>query len=387
MNVAVVHHLPSGGALRVLAEWLKRTEHGPVTVYTREAHVHAFVGGLPQATEVVEVPLHAGGGAADELRRLWTSPADGRRLAARIEAGGHDVVFAWASRLTQALDVLPALTTPSLFYAPEPLRSAYEPRELIPVPDDWRGAITRAGVNPIELRRRQLDRRYLRGAQRVVTHSAFTRSTLRATYGVESDVVLLGVDAEDFAPGTRDGAPYVLAVGALHPLKGHDLVIDAIAALPRPRPRLVLVGDRGEWAADLERRATAGGVELDLRQGVPFAEVRDLYRRAAVVACGQVREPFGLVPLEAMACRTPVVAVDEGGFRETITDGVTGLLVPRDASAMAAAIGRILDDDTLAEALGEAGLRDVRDRWTWERTTAGFDALLREQAATGPRRL
>ena len=392
MNVAAVHHLPTGGAVRVLAEWLARTQAQQLTIYTRDAAVHEFVP-VPARARVVERPLCPGNGALDEIARLARSPRDGARLAQEIDAGGHDAVFCFASVFTQAPDVLPFLRTPHLFYAPEPLRSAYEPPWLRELPPGWRGAITRRGINPIELRRRQLDRRYIRSAPRIVTHSAFTQGTLRRVYGVDSEVVHLGVDALAFSPGTTPREGYVLSVGALHPLKGHERVIEALATLPSPRPRLVLIGDRGGSEQALHALAQARGVELDIRSRLPFAEVVGLYQRAGVVACAQIREPFGLVPLEAMACATPVVAVEEGGFRETIQDGVTGLLVAPDsdwsgaarpgsegAMRFGAAIARVLGDDALATRLGATGREVVERAWNWTATAAAYDHLLQQLA-------
>jgi glycosyltransferase involved in cell wall biosynthesis len=386
MRVAVVHNLPTGGAMRVLAAWLAHTEASELTIYARDRRVHEFAP-LPERARVIERALHRGVGPRHELRRLVESPRAGRQLAAEVDAGAYDVVFCFASVLTQAPDVLPFLRTPSLYYAPEPLRSAYEPPELIALPPDWRGTVTRLGINPIERRRRRLDRRYIEAARRLVTHSRFTRESLREIYGVDSDVVPLGVDSEAFTPSgePRERERYVLSVGALHPLKGHDQVIEALATLPSPRPRLVVIGDRGASEGQLQSLARERGVELELRRELPFPKVVELYQRAGVVACAAIREPFGLVPLEAMACATPVVAVDDGGFRETVRDGDTGLLVERDSAALGAAIARVLDDGALAARLGAAGRADASENWRWESTAAGFDQLLRQTAATGAR--
>jgi glycosyltransferase involved in cell wall biosynthesis len=98
-----------------------------------------------------------------------------------------------------------------------------------------------------------------------------------------------------------------------------------------------------------------------------------------------VREPFGLVALEGMAAGVPVVAVDEGGFRETIRDGLTGLRVARDPAAFGEALRTVLDDPALAARLRGAALAEVREHWGWERTAAGYDQLLLGLAATGPR--
>jgi glycosyltransferase involved in cell wall biosynthesis len=370
-----------------MAEWLARTRATAVTIYARDRCVEDFVD-LPERSEVLVRPLRQGDTALDEMVRLARSPHDGRALAAEIDAGEHDVVFCFASRLTQAIDVLPFLRTPSLFYAPEPLRSAYEPCPLEPRPTA-RAAFTRpasavrllagqAASRAIERRRRRLDRRYMSHARRIVTHSQFTRQTLRRVYGAESEVVPLGVDTETFVPAAVDREGWVLSVGALHPLKGHDEVIEALATLPAPRPPLVVIGDRGDQEQALRKLARARGVELEIHSKLAQTQVIDRYQRAGVVACAQRREPFGLVPLEAMACETPVVAVAEGGFRETIDDGATGLLVTRERKALGGAIARVLRDRALASRLGRQGRAEVESRWIWTRTADGYDRLLEE---------
>lgn len=366
----------------MLAEWAARTSCDEVTIYTRDASVHDFVQ-LPNRTQIIERPRHPGNTWVDELWRLARSPHDGARLAAEIDRAGHDVAFCFASRLTQAPDVLPFLQTPHLFYSPEPLRSAYEPVHLT-MRVGARAAATRLGLNPLQTRRSHLDRRYLGAARRIVTHSHFAQSMLQRVYGVHPEIVRLGVDAEVFTPPPGDvpREGYVLSVGALHPLKGHELVIEALATMPRPRVRLVVIADRGESAEKLHELAHARGVELHLRLRASLTDVVAAYRRAGVVACAQIRESFGLVPLEAMACATPVVAVDEGGLRESVIDRQTGLLTPRDAHAFGKAIARVLADHNLASRLGSSGRQIVLDEWNWAQTAAHYDRLLAESAAT-----
>lgn len=385
MNVAVYHHLPTGGALRVVAEWLRHTGAETVTVYTPDPAVHTFAD-FPADARVVTVPAPGPYVGVGALAGLLRAEGAGKQAAATIDAAGHDVVLVLPSRLTQAPTVLSHLRTPALFYAPEAMRSAYEDPRLVFFGDDWRNRVTRAGVNPIELLRRAIDRRSARAARHVVTHSEFTREDLRRAYGIEATVVRLGVDIDAFTPAAAeelDGAsPFVLSVGAFHPLKGHDLVVDAIGRVPHERrPRLTIVGDRGQIAAELDARAARLGVELDLRHSIPFPEIVTLMRTATVVACAQIREPFGLVPLEAMASGRPVVAVADGGLRESVRDGETGLLVARDPQAMATAIDRLLADPPLRARFGAAGRADVEANWRWERCAHDLDEHLRARVA------
>jgi glycosyltransferase involved in cell wall biosynthesis len=384
MDIALFHHLPMiGGAPRVLAEYVAHSPEHTFTLYTRQPEEPGLIA-LDERVRVRRFPPVEAAGAVGRMGVLWRLPRLGRELAAAIDEGGHDVVFCHPSFLVQAPEVLPHLRTPAVYYAPEPLRALHEPAPAFGRDDSLRARLVRRGLDPYERRRKQLDARHIRAARHVVTHSRFTADALRAVYGVEGDVVPLGVDAATYAPGGERREHFVLSVGALHPLKGHQFVIEALATLPEPRPRLVVVGDRGAAGPLLERLARDRGVALELQQGLPLAALVALYHRAGVVACGQIREPFGLITLEAMASGAPVVAVREGGLQETVDDDRTGLLVARDAEAFGAALRRVLDDAELSARLSAEGRREAQ-RWTWERTARGFDERLERATAAGRR--
>lgn len=379
LNFAAYHHLPTGGALRVLAEWARHTAADEVTVYTPDPSVHSFAG-FPDHIQVRKVDVPGPFAGPPALIGLLRSGPAGRRVARMIDAAGHDAVFVLPSLLTQSPTVLHHLRTPTVYYAPEAMRAVYEDPELVYPGDGWRVQVIRAG----DQLRGVIDRRAARAAEHVITHSSFTQQDLRRNYGVDSEVVRLGVDVDAFTPleaADDDSDPFVLSVGALHKLKGHALVIDAVARIPAERrPRLVIVGDRGFEGPHLQEQARRLGVALDLRASLPFPEVVALMQRATVVACGQIREPFGLVPLEAMACARPVVAVDEGGLRESVRHEETGLLVARDPQAMADALSRLLEDPALRERYGRAGRDDVEANWRWDRYAHDVDRVLRERA-------
>ena len=331
--------------------------------------------------------MRAPDSALGRLRQLARLPHYGRTLAARIDGAGHQVVFVQASLLVQAHEVLPYLRTATLAYAPEPLRALYEARPAFGAPQDLRARLVQAGLDPYEALRKRLDRAHIRGADTIVTHSRFTAANLERIYGVRAEVVPLGVDSDVFVPADAPRAHTVLSVGALHPLKGHQDVIAAVATIAAPqRPRVVIVGDRGALGGALEELARSSGVELELLQGVPITRLVDEYRRAGVVVAAMVREPFGLVPLEAMACGAAVVAVAEGGLLETVRDGRTGVLARREPAALGAAIARVLSDPLLAAQLGAAGRATAVADWSWEQTADAFDERLARLAARGPRR-
>ncbi|MFL6136301.1 MAG: glycosyltransferase [Frankiaceae bacterium] len=194
-------------------------------------------------------------------------------------------------------------------------------------------------------------------------------------------VVPCGVDPSVFkADGPaepRDGGlPHrVVVVGRLVERKGIGNVIEALAAVPGTE--LVIVGgpapdelDTDAEARRLRALATAHGVadRVVLRGRVDRAALPPLLRSADVVACVPWYEPFGIVPLEAMACGVPVVASAVGGLIDTVVDGKTGVHVPpRDPAAIAAALRDLLPDEARRRAYGAAGARRVNARYRWER--------------------
>jgi glycosyltransferase involved in cell wall biosynthesis len=175
-------------------------------------------------------------------------------------------------------------------------------------------------------------------------------------------VVGSGIDPVDFPvspPAPRRWSWRLLDVGRLDPRKGVDVAVRALAELP-PQAVLDVVG-RGDpgYRARLEALVT----ELGLAGRVRFA-VADRSRLAEVYSAADVllfpptwQEPFGLVPLEAMACGTPVVATGTGGSASFLVDGENCLLVPPgDPSALAGAVRRLAGDQGLRSRLVEAGM-------------------------------
>ncbi len=192
-------------------------------------------------------------------------------------------------------------------------------------------------------------------------------------------VVPCGVDLRRFAPvgriTPRASRPRIVVVSRLVARKGIGDLVEALAAVPGAE--LVVAGGppAGELASDRHVRRLR---ELAERHGVgprvrllgrlDRARVPRLLRSADVVACVPWYEPFGIVPLEAMACGVPVVATSVGGLVDTVVDGVTGLHVPpRDPGRIAEALRRLLADEALRRRLGQAGARRVAERYSWQR--------------------
>ncbi|KUI15802.1 glycosyl transferase [Mycobacterium sp. GA-1285] len=195
-------------------------------------------------------------------------------------------------------------------------------------------------------------------------------------------VVPCGVDLDLFSPegpvAPGSDRQRIVSVGRFVPRKGFDVVVRALPHLPEAE--LVIVGgpDESRLGSDPEARrllalATELGVadRVKLYGSVSRAEMPAILRSADVVACTPWYEPFGIVPLEAMACGVPVVASAVGGMLDTVVHDVTGQLVkPQRPEEVAKAVNSLLRDDFLRQSMGAAGRDRARARYSWDRIAA-----------------
>ncbi len=395
MNLAIYHNLPSGGGKRALYEMTKRlAARHRVGVYTLSTAEHDFGDLRPFVERHVIIPfqplplarrpfgrLNQGIRTLDLLRLLAVQ----RRIAAEIDAGGYDVAFIHNCQYGQSPTVLRYLQTPAVYYCAEPPRQLYEPP--VPRPYATLSALQRAGnlVDPLPALYRRvlscLDRANVRSADLVLVNSAYSRESLYRAYGIFARVGYLGVDLDLFRPLPLGKESFVLSVGALNPRKGFDFLLQSLALVPiSQRPPLIIVSNFADprERAYLQSLARELNVALDIRLMIPDEELVRLYNQAQLVLYAPVMEPFGFVPIEAIACGTPVIGVREGGIRETVMHEETGLLTEREPRQFAEAIAALLDNEQLRARYGRQGRQHVQRQWTWERSVCALEALLSE---------
>jgi len=243
-------------------------------------------------------------------------------------------------------------------------------------------------------------------ADLLITNSEFTRAFVASAGVPQSRIVKIrpGADPTHFCPGLdcRElaqrlgvyGRPTLLTVARIvkaNRYKGHDIVLRALATVKRAVSDVayVIVGE-GDDLDYLDRLARECGV----RENVIFAgrisgeELPLLYNVCdAFIMCsredrtrrGILAEGFGLALLEASACGKPVIAGRSGGVPDAVQDGRTGLLVdPKDSEAVAAAIGKILREPTVANVMGENGRKWVETEMNWTRAADEFEQAMRK---------
>lgn len=391
MRIGIVHNNPPGGAARATAEKaarLARRGHA-VEVWTLLPAPAPAPAGVPHrttpaATFTPSLPLGGLSVAASPLGPLEAARLDRAwaALAAAVDDAAYDVVLTEGCQYLQQPRVHRRLRTPCVAFVNEVHRFVHERPAGV-------GAARRAALAALAPWHAWLargERAELAAARRVLCLSRHTAGALARLLGVEAAVVHLGVDTEAFRPLELPRDPVVLCPAAIHRRKRQDLLVEALALIPRERrPRLSLIYfSEGRGHVDrLRRLARARGVGLDLRQGVSDDELVLAYNRAALVAYVPEAEPFGLVPLEAMATATPFVGVREGGLLETVEDGVTGVLADARPEGLARAIDDLLRDDAARARLGAQGRARAVERWSWERSVDGLEAALAAAARRG----
>lgn len=394
MRIAVYHNLPSGGAKRAMYETLKRlADRHSFDVYTFSSANHEFADLRPfaqahhiydfQRTKELDSPF----GRLNMLIRrqdILRIRKKTRKVAEVIDRQDYDVAFVNPCQIETGPSVLEFLQdTPSVYYCHEPPRILYETMPERPYSEKSLRREKLDKIDPLPdlyfstLKRN--DRRNFAQADRVLVNSDFMRETIQRVYGGQASVCYLGTDAEFFQPRDVKKQRVLLSVGSLTPLKNFDFIIRSLATIPeQDRPPLWIASNfqNSPERAFLEDLASRLGVQLTLHGNVTDEKLAQLYNLAAVTVYTPIREPFGLVPLESMACGTPVVSVREGGMQETILNGATGYLTERNMHEFAQTVMRLYCDPKLAAEFGAAGREHVRQQWTWDKAAERLELYL-----------
>jgi D-inositol-3-phosphate glycosyltransferase len=246
----------------------------------------------------------------------------------------------------------------------------------------------------------------MRDADCIIAECAQDRLDMERHYGAARsriEIVPCGFDPRELWPAraqarTRLGLDerefIVLQLGRMVPRKGIDNVIESLALLRQRHhiaARLLVVGgdarQDGRPASPELARLAALAAQLGVAREVTFTgqkgrdELLYYYSGADVFVTTPWYEPFGITPLEAMACATPVIGAAVGGIKSTVLEGRTGYLVPaRNPHALAERLALLHDEPAHARALGEAGWRRAHQHYTW-RSVAERIAAIYENVA------
>jgi glycosyltransferase involved in cell wall biosynthesis len=405
MKIAVWHNLPSGGGKRALYYHVRGlVERGhQVSCWCLDTADQSFLPlseFAPERVVPTEVrkprvgltswlaPWHS-----EAVARLREFDKASRRCAKEIAAGPFDLLFANSSVGYNVPFILRHLRMKKVLYLQEPRRFLYEAAPILPwvssAADDLGSSLFHprtilANYPNLQTLQLQAKQEWLnvQACDRVLVNSYFSRESVLRAYGVAARVCYLGVDTNLFRNLNLERESFIVGVGSIDPIKHIDLAISAVALLPEPRPPLVWIANSGSqsYRDTITELARSSGVEFRIHTAISDSELVNILNRAALLLCTPRLEPFGFAVLEANACGLPVVAVAEGGLRETVDHGRNGLLVDSEPASIARAVARLLGDPSLARKMGETGVANVTQNWAVEKSVDRLEKNLLEVA-------
>lgn len=400
-----IHH-EVGGAVTAFHDFMRilRAHDYEIDLYRFNQAGEAFLPLSQSANQVFDYPLVLNARVAGHLpllreyvntyrywRNLKRIDQASARMAQEIDARAYDFAFVHCDQIVKNPHLLKYLTTPTYAYIHEPERIFFDPPTLfsdeLDIPLIAKRRKTRASTRwyaparrlHMHLWRRESRRNIIARPQPLLTNSYFSAEAFLRAYDVNARVCYLGIDSSIFCPRGLERQNFVLTVGSLTPNKGHAFIVHALARISQAlRPPLVAVVDvaQPQRRDNLLALAARLGVKVEIRERISQNELVSLYNSAKLFVYGSRLEPLGLAPLEAMACGLPVVAIRSGGVRETVVDGVTGLLADWDVNDFASKINRLLDDSMLWNTMSKQGPPYVQAQWNWERTYQQFETLV-----------
>lgn len=219
-----------------------------------------------------------------------------------------------------------------------------------------------------------IDYKLVSNVDEIITNSNFTSKFIKKTYNRNSKIIYPGVDITRFTP-SNNKKNNIFAISRLIKVKNVDLLLEAISSVNNAH---LYIGGDGEHKEELIRLSN----DLNINKRVTFLgklsekKLNYYYSTSKIVVFPSVNEPFGIVPIEAMASGTPVIASNSGGVVDSVINGKTGFLVePNNINEMSTKIKEILDDDELCVSMAKKARIHVENNFTWDIAAKRLDEL------------
>lgn len=351
MRIAFFHELPRGGARRAINEYARQLKKNhTVNLFIvdekRESRENKFYSKvffnkfLPKKWKGNNWKIRLYKDTV-ELIKLYLL---NRKIANVIDENKYDIVLVSASKYIEAPFIMRFLSTPFVFYIHDPYyRIIYDSMLKISKNLD----VFRYSYETINrIIRKILDKQNLVRAKLCLGPSKFIANLFSKTYRKKCEVIYYGVDTQVFKPVGIKKDIDVFYIGSGHPIDGYFLVEKLIERTKNLKLNIKCLMTDKEWISN----------DKDLV---------NLYQRSKILLATAYREGLGLVPLEAMACGVPVIATNEAGHKETVVDGITGYLLPRDSEVFAKKLDYIFSHPKNLLEMGINARKIMVKDWSW----------------------
>jgi len=402
MKIAIWHNLPSGGGSRALNYHLNglHQKGHQIEIWSNSPDADGFMQ-IPDGVKIHKITYNRTKETSlkDKFKSFFFEKDKNmiemelhcKRCADEINAGDFDVLFANSCFFYAVPFIAQYVKIPKILYLGEPFRFFYEslPRlvwEALPgaavkilrrsywlpfIQDLW---VERR--NRIQLRE---ERRNYEAFNKVLVNSIYSAESCLKAYGSPAEVCYLGIDTEIFKATQIEKSDYVIGLGNFYVNKNPNLAIKAMAQIKNKNIKLVWVANMVNqiYADEMQTLAIQTGVRFEIKTMVSDNELVDLLSNALCMIYTSQLEPFGFAPLEANACGTPVIALQEGGVRETIITNKNGFLSDRNPMNLAKYLDKLIENAELRKEMGIFAAKYVRTEWTLQKCTDNIENALK----------
>ena len=368
MKIAVFYYINFSGAKRVVFEHVNGLVAlgNQVDVYTTDSSIDIFDPSTKAnnkyqydySSKKLGIPLLARF-KSDFIDTFYNLRNIHKKIARDIDKRNYDVVLVHTDINTQAPFLLKFLKTKNVYFCLEPLRNAYEYSLRF---EKNVSVIKFFYENLNRWIRKRIDQNNTLSADNILALSLFGRERIIAAYDLYPKVSYLGVDEKIFKPIKVKKKKQVFFVAEKRSIYGYDIAQQAMQLIPKEiRPEFKIVS----WTKNNSERLS------DL-------ELVKLYNQSLLTLSLSRFDTFGLVPLESMACGVPVIALNVAGYRETIKNSETGILVDFDPQEIANAIIYFLGHPEKVDEMGRNARKWVNEQWTWKIQIKKLEKILTE---------
>lgn len=401
MKIAIWHNLPSGGGSRALnyhLNGLHQRGH-QIEIWSNSPDSDGFMQ-IPADVKIHKITFNRKKGTSlkDKIKSFFFEKdqnmlemeAHCKQCADEINAGDFDILFANSCFFYAVPFIGQYVKIPKVLYLGEPFRFFYEslPRLVWEAPQGAAGKILRRSYwlpfledlwverrNRVQMRE---ERYNYEAFDKVLVNSIYSAESCLKAYGKPAEVCYLGIDTEIFKANTIEKSDYVIGLGNFYANKNPCLAVESMAQMKNKNIKLIWVANMisQTYAEEMQSLAKRTGVDFEIKTMVPDAELVTLLSNALCMIYTSQLEPFGFAPLEANACGTPVIALQEGGVKETIIPNKNGFLSDRNPKNLAKYLDKLSENSDLRKEMGIFASEYVRTAWTLERCTDNIENAL-----------
>ncbi len=330
-KIAVYYHLPDGGANRVMNDILSFLKNKYIIeqyYYPKKNIKNRFL---------------------KDIEELFTADLKEKIIANKINNSKANLCIVSHSNGLHAPHILKHLKIPSIFICQEPTRALFE--HFLGV--NSKISIFNKGYEHIYRKiKKIIEINNSKHSTTTISNSIFSGESIFRAYGITSQTIYFGYNNNEFYPINIKKKNQIIVVGNNEPQKNLTDIISIITKIKTKRPKLIVVGYRNNHYQSNKPTAN-NSLNIEFKTNIKVDVLRQLYNESLITVSTAILEPLGLSIIESQACGTPVIAYNQGGFKETIIDQKTGYLIEfRNKALFKKRIEHLLSNSKLRKQMG-----------------------------------